>query len=320
MALTFAAIGLASAIAGFFIHPLAGWLMVGTCAALGLVTMLFTRARYRRIARLSEQVDQVLHGGDRLAIDAVEEGELSILQSEIGKMTVRIREQNAALAREKQHLADSLADIAHQLRTPLTSLNLLTTLIAGEGDASRRRATAREAEALLERMEWLLNGLLKLSRLDADIVAFSREPVEVDALVRDALRPFLISMELHDIAVHADVPAGVTVMGDKPWLSEALQNLFKNAIESAGDGGSIDITCEDNPLFTEIAVRDSGPGIDPEDLPHVFERFYRGKREGASGYGIGLSLCRTIVTRQGGTVRVRNHPAGGAVFYVRFPK
>lgn len=320
LALAFSAIGLASATAGFFIHPLAGWIAVAACVALGLVTLLFTRARYARIARLSEQIDRVLHDGDCLAFDAAEEGELSILQSEIGKMTLRIREQNAVLGREKQHLADSLADIAHQLRTPLTSLNLLTPLMAGEEDESRRRAAAREAKALLERMEWLLNGLLKLSRLDADIVEFSREAVDVDALVRDALRPLIISMELHDIAVHTDVPAGVTVMGDRRWLSEALQNLCKNAIESVGDGGSIDIACEDNPLFTEIAIRDNGPGIDPRDLLWVFERFYRGERDGAAGYGIGLSLCRTIITRQGGTVKARNHPSGGAVFCVRFPK
>lgn len=101
-------------------------------------------------------------------------------------------------------------------------------------------------------------------------------------------------------------------------LSEAVRNILKNCMESVGDNGRIEIVCEDNPLYTKISIHDSGPGIPAEDLPFLFERFYRGKNSDASGYGIGLALCRTIIMRQDGTISAKNHPEGGAVFTIRF--
>ena len=148
--------------AGFAVHPAAGWMALLCAAVLGTVVFCFTRKRYRRIARLSEQIDLVLHNSDRLFIEDAEEGELSILQSEITKMTLRIRQQNESLKREKEHLADSLADIAHQLRTPLTSVNIILSLLADEPKKRARGDLLREAEGLLSRMDYLLTALLKL--------------------------------------------------------------------------------------------------------------------------------------------------------------
>lgn len=316
----FALITAVAAAAGFFILPAAGILVLATAAALGAAFFAFTGARYKSIARISDEIDRVLHNADHLFIAGAAEGELSILESEVTKMTLRLREQNEALRSEKCHLADSLADIAHQLRTPLTSANLILTLLENNPGGERRNALLREGEELLLRMDWLIASLLKLSRLDAGIVMFQHEQIDVDSLISDAVRPFLISMELHGITLRTDVPEGAGIEGDPGWLSEALQNILKNCLESAGDGGRIEIACEDNPLFTEITIRDSGPGFRPEDLPRLFDRFYRGTDSGAQGYGIGLALCRTIVVRQGGTVAARNHGQGGAVFAVRFPK
>ena len=169
-------------------------------------------------------------------------------------------------------------------------------------------------------MDWLLTSLLKLSRLDAGIVVFQKEQVNINSLITAALRPLLIPMELHNISLQADVPPGITIDGDFNWLSEALQNIFKNCMESAGDNGKIDIHCEDNPMFTEITIHDSGAGFKKEDLPNLFNRFYRGQNSSTAGYGIGLALCRTIITRQGGSITARNHPRGGAMFVIRFPK
>ena len=122
-------------------------------------------------------------------------------------MTVRIREQNDALKREKKHLADSLADIAHQLRTPLTSANLVLTLMENDPDKGERKKLLRECEELFSQMDWLLTSLLKLSRLDAGIVEFNTEDVDVAGLVEEAVSPLLIPMELHDITLQKDVPA-----------------------------------------------------------------------------------------------------------------
>ena len=319
-AVIFFLIAAASVTLGFANNMAAGILALFSSIAFGTAFFVFTKARYKSLMQISEQIDLVLHNADHLFIAESEEGELSILQSEITKMMLRIREQNDALKKEKEHLADSLADVAHQLRTPLTSITLVLSLIENTSDEKERKNLIRETEELLVRMDWLLTSLLKLSRLDAGIVVFQKEQVNINSLITAALQPLLIPMDLHNISLQADVPPGITIEGDFNWLSEALQNIFKNCMESAGDNGKIDIHCEDNPIFTEITIHDSGAGFKKEDLPNLFNRFYRGQNSSTAGYGIGLALCRTIITRQGGSITARNHPRGGAMFVIRFPK
>lgn len=316
----FGVITVIAAAAGFLIHPAAGSIVLASAACFGVLFFVFTRKRYQRIAELSEQIDLVLHRGERMEIGSEEEGELSILRSEIIKMTSRISEQNDMLRQEKKNLADSLADIAHQLRTPLTSVNLILTLLENDPEPGERKRLLREAEELFAQMDWLLNSLLKLSRLDAGIVRFQEEKTDVGKLMEKALAPLLIPLELHDIRLHKDIPQGVELTADAGWLAEALQNILKNCMESAGDGGSVEIACADTLLYTEIRIHDSGPGFTKEELHHLFDRYYRGKKEGAAGYGIGLSLAKTIILRQNGTLQAKNHPQGGALFAIRFPK
>ncbi|OKP95224.1 sensor histidine kinase KdpD [Paenibacillus sp. P46E] len=316
----FCLLAAATVIVGFTINAAAGILSIASAAAFGTAFFVFTQARYISIARISNQIDRVLHNADHLYIGESDEGELSILHSEITKMTLRIREQNDALTKEKEHLADSLADIAHQLRTPLTSVNLILSLLANTPDDNERKAFVRETEELLVRMDWLITSLLKLSRLDAGIVVFQSEPIDINHLICTALRPLLIPMELHGMDVQINAPQGMIIQGDSGWISEAIQNILKNCMESAGENGKIEIVCTDTPLFSEIAIHDSGAGFEKEDLPCLFDRFYRGKSPNATGYGIGLSLCKMIITRQGGTITAKNHPQGGAIFAIRFPK
>lgn len=308
------------AMVGFVINVYAGILSIISSAVFGIVFFMFTKSRYKSIAKISDEIDLVLHNDDHLYITESNEGELSILQSEIRKMTLRIREQNDALKKEKEHLADSLADIAHQLRTPLTSVNLILSLLENSHDENELKKFKREAEELLLQMDWLITSLLKISRLDAGIVVFKSEEINVNKLISTALRPFLISIELHNIDLQIHVEKGIVIHGDSGWLSEALQNIFKNCIESVGDNGRLQITCENNQLFTEIVIHDSGDGFKKEDLPYLFKRFYRGKNTDATGYGIGLALCRMIITRQGGTITAKNHVQGGAILYIHFPK
>jgi len=319
-AVVFIAIAVTFTAVGFIIQLAAGILVLTVSAAFGTVFYVFTKARYQSIALLSEQIDLLLHNADHLFIGEASEGELSILKSEITKMTLRIREQNDALKREKKHLADSMADIAHQLRTPLTSVNLILSLLENNPDEKERKAMIRETKELFVQMDWLLTSLLKLSRLDAGIVVFQRENLDVHTLISSAIHPFLISMELHNITLQMEVPKGTFIQGDDRWLSEAIQNILKNCMESAGDDGKIVIACEDNPLFIKIIIHDSGAGFAKKDLPHLFDRFYRGTHTGTAGYGIGLALCKTIIARQGGTITAKNHPQGGAIFTIRFSK
>lgn len=305
---------------GYRLNPAAGILAAFSACMYGILFFVFTRERYKKIAEISEEIDQVLHDSDRVFIADSEEGELSILKSEITKMTLRIREQNRALKREKERLSESLADIAHQLRTPLTSANLILSLLENNPEEEVRKELLRETEQLFSQMDTLLSSLLKLSRLDAGIIVFRKEKIEVKKLVEAAVRPLLIPMELHEVAFETEIPDGVYIDGDFEWLSEGIGNVVKNCMESAKDHGRIQISCQDTVLYTEITVHDSGKGFKKEELSKVFDRFYRGKDTHAAGYGIGLALCRTIITRQGGTIVARNHPKGGALFVIQFPK
>jgi len=305
---------------GFLLNPAAGIIAVASAVTFGTVFFMFTQARYRSIARISKQIDFVLHNADRFELESFDEGELSILHSDITKMTLRIREQNDALIKDKQYLADSLADVAHQLRTPLTSANLILSFLAQNSDEKKRQKFIRELEELLVRMDWLITSLLKISRLDAGVVVFQSEPVCVNELIKSAVRPVLIPIELRNIDLALNVPAGVIVQGDSGWLSEAIQNILKNCMESVGVNGKIKISCTDNTLFTEIIIHDGGAGFEKEDLPRLFDRFYRGNSGNAAGYGIGLALSKMIITHQGGSLTAKNHPQGGAVFAIRFPK
>ncbi len=305
---------------GFYINTAAGIIAVASVLLFTAAFVAFTKDRYDSISQISNEIDRVLHNDDHIFISETEEGELSILQSEIMKMTLRIREQNDALKQEKTYLADSLADIAHQLRTPLTSANLIISLLKKNPEECERKILLREAEELFIQVDWLLTSLLKLSRLDAGIVVFQNERIYIKNLINSALSPFFILMELHNINIQTDIPENAVIYGDYNWLSEAIQNIIKNCIENTKNNGNIEIRCEDNQLFTEIIIRDSGAGFEKTDLPYIFDRFYRGKNKYTAGYGIGLALCKTIIKEQGGTIIAKNHPEGGAVFLIRFTK
>ena len=278
-----------------------------------------THRRYGRIARLSRDVDAILHDCGRVDLDQFEEGELSILQSELRKMTLRLREQAAALEADKTALADAIADISHQIRTPLTSLGLLANLLSEEDLPPQRRLTlTRELCALLERIDWLITALLKLSMLDAGTAPMARVSVDLRTALNRAAEPLAIPMELRGQTLEIRAPEPVLFTGDLAWTTEAVGNLLKNCMEHTPSGGVITAVLRQTAIFAELVITDTGPGFDREDLPHLFERFYRGKHAGEGSVGIGLALARTIVTAQDGSLQAANGRTGGAEFTLRF--
>ena len=266
-------------------------------------------------------MDRILHGGGELLLSSYEEGEIAILRDEIYKMTVRLREQSETLAEDKEALADSLADISHQIRTPLTTLNLMTARMMREGDdPEQRKRILREMNRMLERIEWLITALLKMSKLDAGAIRLEPADISMEKFMKKVLEPFEIQMDLRDQRCRIVGAEGMTFTADEAWTLEAVRNVVKNSLEYTPDGEALEISCEDNPLYTEISVCDSGSGIDPEDLPHLFERFYKGKNAGSSSFGIGLALAQSIMSRQNGVIRAENRRQGGSRFRIRFYK
>ena len=303
----------------FFFDVRAGLTAVVLSLLLMLIFCISTYKRYQRISSLADDIDQVLHGDSSIDFDSYSEGELSILHSEIYKMTVRLREQQQKLLSDKEYLADSLADISHQIRTPLTSINLLVERLSASGLTDEcRHQLANELYELLGRIDWLITTLLKISKLDAGTVQFNKETVSLEMLINKSCAPLLIPIELRgqELIIRAEGD----FYGDSAWTSEAVGNIVKNCMEHTPDGGRIEINAVETALYSEIVIKDNGTGISPEDLPHIFERFYKGKDSDGKSFGIGLALSRMIIAGQKGTVKAENRKNAGAMFTLRFYK
>ncbi len=306
--------------AGFIVSVPAG--IIGLCGSLFISAMfiIYTWRRYSQISKLSSYLKKINSGNYALDVRDNVEGELSILKSELYKVTVMLREKSDTLAKDKAALQNALSDISHQLKTPLTSMFMMTDLLceAELPDEKRREFTAR-LRAQLERIQWLVSSLLKLSKLDAKTVTFKPAAVSAKALLEKACAPLLIPIEIKNQMLRIE-DDGVTIRCDENWTAEALLNTLKNCVEHTPAGGSLSVTCAANPIYTQIQIRDSGPGISIKDLPHIFSRFYRGRNAANDSVGIGLAMAAAIITEQGGSIDAANHPQGGSVFTIRLPK
>lgn len=244
---------------------------------------------------------------------------MAILHSEIYKMTVRLREQQNNLINDKKYLADSIADISHQIRTPLTYINLLVQLLSAPNlTDERRQELTHELYGMLSRIDWLITTLLKISKLDAGTVTFKKEKVSLQTLINKSCSTLLVPIELR--GQELVINTNGDFVGDLSWTCEAIGNIVKNCMEHTQEGGKIEIEACENALYTEITIKDNGTGIAKEDMPHIFERFYKGKDSDDKSFGVGLALSRMIITSQKGTVKAENHNPHGAKFTIRFYK
>lgn len=294
-----------------------GILLSVLCLLFIIINLVTNFYRYKKLTELSSDIDKVLHGDERIDFHKYSEGELAILQNEIWKMTIRLREQEQKLREDKEFLADSLADISHQLRTPLTSMNLIMSLFSRPDTTIEKKSELmHEMNGLLRRVDWLITTLLKMSKLDAGTVKFRKDEVPMEKLLEQACMPVQIPIELREQRLI--IKGSGTFKGDIQWTCEAIGNIVKNCMEHTPVGGTITVTGTDNPLYKEIKIKDTGCGIRAEDLPHIFERFYKGNENNKQSFGIGLALARNIVSSQDGTLKACNSPEGGAEFEMRF--
>lgn len=306
----------------------AWWVSTAAMMAVFAVSVLlsscylaFTAWRYREILKLSGYLRRISSGDYTLDVRNNHEGELSILRNEIYKVTMRLSEHGALLQEDKIRLTDAISDISHQLKTPLTSMMVMADLLSNdELPAVKRAEFTNNIRLQLERIEWLISSLLKLSKLDAGTVPFKKEPVRVKELIHKALEPVAIPIDIREqtVTVHGDDKS--MFLGDSKWTAEAMINILKNAVEHTPVGGRIAIQYEENPLFTEILISDTGKGISREDLPYIFRRFYRGKNAGEGSIGIGLAMAHSIITSQQGDIEVKSEPDSGTRFRIKFYK
>lgn len=304
---------------GLFISVWSSVYVLACCLVLFAVYIVTTKKRYERIMSLTDEITKVLHNGNIILIEDFNEGELSILANEVKKMFAKLREQNENLKKEKTVLSDSLADISHQLRTPLTSINIVLSLLgAPEIGSERRFELVSELMTLLSATDKLVTMLLKIAKIDAAAVEFQQSEVRVSDCVRNAASVLEIALELKNQKLELKIE-DETFVGDLDWTSEAVSNILKNCMEHTPENGKITVEAEETPIYTKIKITDNGGGINENDLPHLFERFYKGSNSVSGNFGIGLNLAYLIVSGQNGTLKAYNQN-GGACFEIKFYK
>lgn len=317
-----------------FVGDAAAACVAATVILLTCVFAVFTHARYQELSLLSSKIDVILNGDRNLSFEGMQEGELSILANELDKMVSRLYLTTDQLERESASLADSLADISHQLKTPMTSMSIMCELMKtrvressniDEDDARYLLGKLRSVQLLQERVRWLVSVLLKLARIDAGVVKLATQQVDAAVVVKEAAESLAIPFDLANVELVLNLEDGSSYIGDAAWSREAILNVMKNCMEHAGEGGCVEVSVSHDALACRICIQDTGPGISPEDLPHVFERFYRGEDSGEatatdpSGVGIGLSLAQSLVSAQGGAIKASNaRDRDGAVLGARF--
>ena len=308
-------------LAAIFGSAAASWSVFAISIVLIATTGIFTWWRYKEIDKLSNYLQKISNGDYQLDVRDNTEGELSLLKSQIYKVTTRLSEQSSTLHEDKEKLTNAISDISHQLKTPLTSMMVMADLLNDSRlDDDKRTEFTRNLNIQLKRMEWLVSSLLKLSKIDAGTIAFKKEPIMVMKLIKKATEPLLVPMDIKMQQLDIQGDELTTFSGDLNWTTEALINILKNCVEHTAPGGKLSIRYTENVLYTEIIIMDNGSGISKQDLPHIFKRFYKGRNASEESVGIGLAMAYSIITSQQGDIEVRSEPEMGTVFHIKFYK
>ena len=299
--------------------PLLLALILGVIGESLLITLLLYNRRIK-VSKLNQYLAQINQGRANLDLTVFTDSELGILRSELFRLSETLHRQNEQLVADKKFILDSLNDIAHQLKTPLTSVVMMVDLIQ-ENDLppEKHQQFMLNIESQLERLQGLIANLLTLSKLEANVINYQAESIMDTQLINRLVSSF--DVELNVKNVHCEIETDnqlVTI--DIDWTIEALSNSVKNAIEHMPDGGTIRILSTVNLMYWQIIIEDNGTGIKEEDIEHVFDRFYRGKTSRKDSVGIGLSLTKRIINQQKGLIKVESQVGQFTRFIIRFLK
>lgn len=272
--------------------------------------LIWQRKQTVRIKSLTNYLERINQGKEEILF-STQEDELSRLWDEMYKTVTELYHTREAALKAKNNFAENLSNIAHQLKTPITSVSLSVQMLKEKSDP----AYLEQIERQLDRLTYLEEALLLLSRIDAGTLHLEKKKVDVYTLLvlaADNLQELLVRASVSVVIPEA---AETWILADLDWTMEAVMNLLKNCMEHTPPGGRIYCTYEQNPLYTKIRIRDTGAGFSAEELPYLFRRFYRGK--GSKGIGIGLSIAREIIERQNGVLAAENCAEKGACFEIR---
>ena len=285
-----------------------------------LIYCIYNKRRSNKINDIINLIKKINNKIYDIEIKDMSEDELSILKNEIYKTTIMLKQEAENSTKDKFELKNSLSDISHQLKTPLTSISIiLDNLLENESmDIPTRNSFLRDIKREIININFLVQNILKLSKLDTNTVIFNTSSHTLEELINNSIKNVSIISEINDVKIDTDI-VKTSLKIDLKWQSEAISNVLKNSIEHSPQGSTIEITTKDTNVFTDIYIRDHGTGIDDADIKHIFERFYKAKNAKSDSIGIGLSLTKSIIEKENGSISVTSNKKG-TTFRIRYYK
>ena len=296
--------------------------IIGLAMAVLLIFVKYTNSKDKKLGEITKYIEEINNKNYKLDIEDNTEDELSILKNEVYKTTVMLNEVAENSVNDKKSLKNSLSDISHQLKTPLTSMSVMIDNIVDnpEMDSETRVDFIKDIKREIININFLVNSLLKLSKLDADSVHFIREQVSIKDIIDEAIKNVSVLCDLKNINILVSGNDNVKIFCDFKWQVEAITNIIKNCVEHSEVNSNLEIFYEENNIYSEIKIRDYGSGIDKQDLPHIFERFYKGKNSSSESVGIGLALAKSIIESNNGYISVESQVSNGSLFIIKYFK
>ncbi len=286
-----------------------------------LLIFFYDKKEKRELDKIVDYLKELNRGNYDLKIDLNSEGILSILKNEIYTTTVMLREMASREYLDKITLKENLANISHQLKTPLTSISILVdNLCDEEVDKKTELEFLNDIKRQVDNINYLVIVLLKLSRFDANVITFKKDDINVKKLILECMKNLDVIREVKNINIHVSGANDVEFIGDYKWESEAISNILKNAIEHTLNGKFIYISFKDKSIYTEIIIEDEGLGMSEKEKNRIFERFYKGSSTNSNNFGIGLSLAKEIITKDNGKIIVKSEVGEGTKFIIRYYK
>lgn len=286
------------------------------------IDLIYVITQEKKIAEINEYIKQINNKNYILKIEENDNGELSKLRNELYKTTVLLKKTAEISEKEKENLSTAIADISHQLKTPLTSIRIMLDNIQDDPDMEKevREDFLIEISKQIDWISSLVVALLKIAKFDAGTIKMENNEINAKNLIDNIVSNLAILMELKNIEIITNVDEKATFIADYKWQQEALTNILKNAIEHSKHNSRIYITVENTNLFLKIIIKDEGSGIDKEDLKHIFQRFYKTKNSSENSIGIGLPLAKAIIEQSNGYIKVETKYGEGTSFEVKYIK
>lgn len=289
---------------------------------LSIIFFKYNHSESKKINEITKYIEEINRENYKLNIEENTEDELSILKNELYKITIMLKEVAENSQKDKTTLKDSLSDISHQIKTPITSILIMLDNILSDENMPEdiKKDFIKDIKREIINIKFLVESILKLSKIDSNSIKFIKKEVFIKDIINEAVKNVSMLSELKNIEIIVSGDDSIKTICDLKWQVEAITNILKNCIEHSYENRKIYINYNQNNMYTELKIEDNGTGIDAKDLPHIFERFYKGKNSSSDSVGIGLALSKSIIESNNGYIQVDSELNKGTIFIIKYLK